>query len=141
MTRMKQPVLILLSFLLIATGCKKAIEQIQEDLVVKAMTDGQWVITRFTLNGNTITSDFTGYTFKYKDNPKKVDAIRNSVTEMTGDWGGNSADLTTWANFSGAPTPLSLINGTWKITRNSWTYVEATQTAGSETKFMRLDKQ
>lgn len=141
MTRMKQIVLSLFTFLLLSTSCKKAIEQIQEDLVIKAMTDGQWAITSFIQNGNNITGDFSGYTFKYKDNPKKVDAIRNAVTEMTGDWGGNSADLTTWANFSGAPSPLSLINGTWKITRNSWTYVEATQNVGSETKFMRLDKQ
>jgi len=29
------------------TGCKKTIEQIQEDLVIKAMTDGQWKITNF----------------------------------------------------------------------------------------------
>lgn len=138
---MKQTFILLLSTLLLSTGCKKAIEQIQEDLVIKAMTDGQWAVTNFIQNGTNITSDFSGYTFKYKDNPKKVDAIRNAVTELTGDWGGNSADLTTWANFSGAPTPLSLINGTWKITRNSWTYVEATQTVGSDTKFMRLDKQ
>ena len=109
--------------------------------MIKAMTDGQWAITNFVLNGNTITGDFTGYKFKYKDNPKKVDAVKNGSVETTGDWGGNSSDMTTWANFSGSVAPLTLINGTWKITRNGWTYVEATQTSGTDTKIRRLDKQ
>ena len=33
------------------SGCKKTIEQVQEDLVLKAMTDGQWQITNFINNG------------------------------------------------------------------------------------------
>lgn len=135
---------IYLSLLIISLGftqCKKTIDNIQEDLVTKAMTDGQWIITKFIHNGTTITADFNGYHFKYYDNPKKVDAVKNGTLELTGTWGGNSADMTTWANFTGANYPLSLINGTWNITRNSWTYVEATQNSGTETKTMRLDKQ
>ena len=127
--------------LLLLSACKKTVEAIQEDLVIKAMTDGQWKVTNFVYNGSTITSDFAAYRFKYYNNPKKVDAIKNGVTESTGDWGGNSSDNTTWANFNNVPAPILLINGTWNITRNSWTYVEATQTVGSDTKIMRLDKQ
>lgn len=138
---MKRITILFFLIILCFSSCKKAIENVQEDLVIKAMTDGQWAITNFVLNGNTITGDFTGYKFKYKDNPKKVDAVKNGSVETTGDWGGNSSDMTTWANFSGSVAPLSLINGTWKITRNGWTYVEATQTSGTDTKIMRLDKQ
>ncbi len=122
------------------TSCKKTIEQIQEDLVIKAMTDGQWKITNFVYNGNNITSDFDTYRFKYYSN-KTVDAINNGTVEKTGNWDGNSSNMTTWANFTGAVHPLVLINGNWQITRNSWTYVEASQTVGSDTKIMRLDKQ
>lgn len=122
------------------TSCKKTIEQIQEDLVIKAMTDGQWKITNFLYNGNNITSDFDTYRFKYYSN-KTVDAINNGTVEKTGNWDGNSSNMTTWANFTGAVHPLVLINGNWQITRNSWTYVEASQTVGSDTKIMRLDKQ
>jgi hypothetical protein len=136
---MKKTFLALL--LLIAfSGCKKAIENAQEDLVIKAMTDGQWKVTTFTLNSNNITNDFTNYRFKYYSN-KTVDAINNGSVEKTGTWDGDAANMTTQANFVSPAYPLNLINGTWKITRNSWTYVEATQTAGSETKTMRLDKQ
>lgn len=121
-------------------SCKRTVEQIGEDLVIKAMTDGQWKITKFTQNGTDITSSFSAYKFQYYSN-KTVDAINNGVTEITGNWDGNASAMTTWANFPGATNPVVLINGTWNITRNSWTYVEATQTSGTETKTLRLDKQ
>lgn len=121
------------------SNCGRVVEQIGEDLVIKAMTDGQWKITKFTLNGTDITSNFSTYKFQYYKN-KTVDAINNGVVERTGSWDGNASAMTTWANFPGAPNPIALINGTWNITKNSWTYVEATQT-GTDTKTLRLDKQ
>lgn len=130
-----------LFLLLIVLGsCKKAVEKIGEDLVIKAMTDGQWAITKFTHNGTDITSSFSGYKFQYYSN-RTVDAILNGTKERTGNWDGNATAMTTWADFPGAPNPISLINGTWNITKSSWTYVEATQTNGVETKTLRLDKQ
>jgi hypothetical protein len=129
-----------LGFLLMAfTGCKKSIEKIQQDLVIKAMTDGQWVITSFTENGSNISSSFSGYKFQYYSN-KTVDAIHNGTVEKTGTWDGNAETMTTSANFSVTVNPLVLLNGSWHIDRNSWTYVEATQTVGSTTRTMRLDK-
>ena len=69
-----------------------------------------------------------------------IDAFNNGVVEKTGTWDGNASTMTTSANFSGAIYPLDQINGNWNITKNSWTYVEATQNIGPNTKFMRLDK-
>lgn len=109
-------------------------------MVVKAMTDGQWVVTRFTQNGTDITTDFSGYKFQYYKN-KTVDAIKNGTVERSGTWDGNASAMTTWASFPGATHPLSLINGSWNITNSGWTYVEATQTIGTEVKTLRLDKQ
>jgi hypothetical protein len=122
------------------SGCKKTIENAQEDLVIKAMTDGQWGVTNFTLNGTDITTSFSTYRFKYYSN-KTVDAINSGTVEKTGTWDGDANTMTTSASFTSPAYPLSLINGSWHITRNSWTYVEATQTSGSDTKTMRLDKQ
>ena len=136
----KNPVLIFAFLLLVLAGCKKSIEEKQEDLVIKAMTDGHWIVTNFVLNGSNITPDFATYKFKYYSN-KTVDAINNGIVERTGQWDGNASNNTTWANFTGAGYPLNLINGTWHIDRNSWTYVEASQTSGADTKIMRLDKQ
>ena len=133
--------LITLLIIITALGsCKKTVEKIGEDLVTKAMTDGQWKITKFTQNGTDITSSFSSYKFQYYSN-KTVDAILNGVTERSGTWDGNATAMTTWASFPGAPNPIVLINGTWNITNNGWTYVEATQTNGTEVKTLRLDKQ
>lgn len=125
--------------LILLPGCKKAIENIGEDLVIQAMTNGQWVLTKFTQNGTNITSDFAAYKFQYHKN-RTVDAIKNGSIEFTGSWDANASNLTTWANFPGASNPIILINGTWNITKNSWTYVEGTQTNGTEVKTLRLDK-
>ena len=127
-------------FIILLAGCKKTIDNVQEDLVIKAMTDGRWIVTNFTLNATNITVDFATYKFKYYSN-KTVDATKNGTLEKTGTWDGNAATMTTSANFAGAVYPLSLINGSWQIVRNGWTYVEATQTIGSDTKTMRLDKE
>ncbi len=127
------------SLLLILAGCKKAIENAQDDLVIRAMTDGEWVISSFTLNSNNITSDFSPYKFKYYSN-RTVDAINNGSVEKTGTWDGSTATMIISANFTAATYPLNLINGNWLITRNSWTYVEASQTSGSDIKTLRLDK-
>ena len=133
--------LIPLLFIMIFLGsCKKTAEKIGEDLVIKAMTDGQWTITKFTLNSADITSSFSGYKFQYHSN-KTVDAILNGVTERTGNWDGNASAMTTWADFPGSPNPISLINGTWNITDSGWRHVEAKQSNGTEVKILRLDKQ
>ncbi len=123
----------------LASGCKKTIEKIKENAIISAMTDGQWVITNFVKNGAIITSDFSGYKFLYyKD--RTVDAIKNGVVEKKGTWDGDPNAMTVSANFSNVVTPLSLINGTWHIDDNSWTYVVASQNSGPETMKMRLEK-
>lgn len=124
--------------LVLCTGCKKAIEKLQEDAIIRAMTDGQWKVTSFTVNGTDITTSFSTYKFQYYSN-KTVDAINNGTVERTGTWDGNASTMTTSANFSGSGAPLNLINGDWHIDNNSWTFVVASQN-GSEVKTMRLDK-
>ena len=130
---------LLLLILIFFTGCKKTIEKLQEDAIIKAMTDGQWKITSFTLNGTDLTSSFSTYKFQYYSN-KTVDAINNGSVEKTGTWDGDAATMTTSAKFIGVAAPLSHVNGDWHIDNSSWTYVVASQVVGAETKVMRLDK-
>jgi hypothetical protein len=140
LTQLMKKLVTFLYFLTHFVSCKKAEEKVAEDLVIQAMTNGQWVITKFTQSGTDITTSFSGYKFQYYSN-RTVDAIKNSLKEFTGSWNGDANAMTTWADFPGAGNPISLLNGTWQITRNSWTYVEATQTNGTEIKTFRLDKQ
>jgi hypothetical protein len=134
-----KPIYTLCLLLLLSASCKKAVEKVQEDLVITAMTDGQWAITSFTEDGNNITTSFAGYKFQYYSN-RTVDAIKNGTVEKTGTWDGDAATMTTWASFTNVGNPLNLINGAWQIIRSSWTYVEAKQIVNGTTKVMRLDK-
>lgn len=125
--------------LLLLSGCKKYIEEKKENIIIEAMTNGQWAITSFVKGGTDITSSFESYKFQYYSN-RTVDAIKNGTVENTGTWDGDVYTMTTWANFNNASAALALINGNWHIDNNSWTYVVASQTSGSETKLMRLEK-
>ena len=58
LNRKMRKLLVYTGIMFLIAGCKKTVENIQEDLVLKAMTDGQWAITSFTQNGNNITSNF-----------------------------------------------------------------------------------
>lgn len=135
---MRKIVPVFFLFFLMA-GCKKTIDRIKENAVISAMTDGQWVITIFEKDGSLITPEFSSYKFQYHKN-YTVDAIKNGVVEKTGTWDGDPNTMTISATFSNASHPLVLINGNWHITNNSWTYVVATQTSGTGTKKLRLEK-
>jgi hypothetical protein len=134
-----KPLLIILSLICLA-GCKKTIEKKAENAILKAMTDGQWAITSFISDGSNITSDFSGYRFQYFDN-YTVNAIKNGTVEATGNWDGDVSAMNIIANFPNATDPLLLLNGTWHVTDNSWSYVEATMTVGNTIRSLRLDKQ
>jgi hypothetical protein len=136
---MKKSVFILAAIFFL-TGCKKTIQQAAQDAILDAMTNGQWVITNFTTNGTNITSDFSAYKFQYYRN-YTVDAIKNGIVEKTGTWQSDVNAMNITGNFPNPNYPLSFINGTWHITNNSWTYVIATMTVGSEVRNLRLDKQ
>jgi len=135
---MKQ--LLIIISLACLTGCKKVIEKKAETAIMNAMTDGQWVITTFISNGTNITTDFSAYRFQYFTN-YTVNAIKSGTVENTGNWEGDVNTMSIFANFPNATNPLLLLNGTWHVTDNSWTYVKATMTVGSETRTLRLDKQ
>lgn len=120
-------------------GCKKYVENKTEDAIVNAMTSGQWVVTSFTQNSTDVTSSFSGYKFQYYSN-RTVDAIKNNAVEKSGTWNGDAATLSISASFSNVVEPLSLLNGTWHIDNNSWTFVVASQTVSGEARTLRLDK-
>lgn len=132
-------VIIAFCLVIVATGCKKTIDKLKENAVINAMTDGQWVITKFVNNGTVITSDFTAYKFQYYSN-YTVDAIKSGVVEKTGTWNGDANTLTITADFPNAGAPLTLINGSWHIDNNSWTFVEATLRVNNEVRTLRLEK-
>jgi len=131
---MKKIFTVIILFLL--AGC---IKKKQEDMVVNAMVEGQWKVTRFMKGSSEITSDFATYKFQFKTN-FTVDAINNGTVEKTGSWNADATTQTITSNFTNTGVPLTLLNGTWQITNNSWTWVEATQSLNGELYSLRLEK-
>ena len=122
--------------LVLLAGC---IKKKQEDMVVNAMVEGQWKVTKFIKGSSEITPDFAPYKFQFKTN-FTVDAINNGTVEKTGSWNADATTQTITSNFTNASAPLTLLNGTWQITNNSWTWVEATQSLNGELYSLRLEK-
>jgi hypothetical protein len=124
-----------------ALGCsKEKQEQVQQNLIVQAMVNGQWKVTSFKRDAIDNTADFAPYKFQFKEN-LTVEAINNGTVEKTGSWNADPAALTITSNFSNVVNPLALLNGTWLIKNTTWTSVEATQAANGENRSLRLDKE
>lgn len=126
-----------LLLLVLFFSCSK--EQIAKNIVINAMTSGQWKVVSFINDTTDVTSNFSPYKFQFNEN-LTVDAINNTTVEKTGTWTADANAKTITSNFTNANTPLILLNGTWKITNNSWTFVEASQTVNGLIRKLRLEK-
>lgn len=132
----KVAILLLLPLLF---GCEKTVEKAQTNLLVQLMTSGQWKVSLYTKGGSDVSTDFSGYSFQFKDN-NTVDAIKNNVVEKTGTWKGDINARTIESYFNNASVPLTLLNGLWTITNSTMTSVDAKQTINSEECVLHLDK-
>jgi hypothetical protein len=131
--------LLLAGLFVFLISCQKIKEQIGQDMIVRAITDGVWRITSYTQGGVDRTADFAAYRFQFRTN-YTVDAIHNGATETTGTWQPDVPTKVVTISFPNVPPLLPLLNGAWQITRNSWTFVEAAQTVNGEVVTLRIDK-
>lgn len=121
-------------------SCEKAEEKIRQNIILDAMTTGYWKVSSYKMGSMDHTADFTSYKFQFNAN-YTVDALRNASVEKTGSWDADPNARTITSTFSNTTDPLNLLNGTWTITKNSWTYVEAKQTISGTEHSLRLDKE
>jgi hypothetical protein len=131
--------LILAFFILSLAACEKKVEDTQRNLILDAMTTGQWKVSSYYMGAMNHTTDFDTYAFQFREN-LTVEAIKAGSIEKTGTWNADPNARTITSNFPNSGEPLSLLNGTWTITNNSWTFVEAKQTVNGTMHTLRLDK-
>jgi len=125
--------------LLPALGCKKKVENVKEDLLIKLIVSGQGAVTKYTKGATDVTADFSPYSFQFKKD-FTVDAINNGTVEASGTWNGEIATKTIVSNFPNPNPILSRLNGTWHIKDSGLDYVESTQTISGNACFLRLKK-
>lgn len=130
--------ILVMSLLLTGISCKKAIEQKQDDLILKAITDGTWIVEQYFENGSNISYEFLNYDFKFNANGTVTGIIATDTTQGT--WSGSSSTASITSTFPTSSTPLVKLNAVWKITDSYWDYVEAKTTIGSDSMILHLRK-
>ncbi len=129
---------LVLTLLIGGTACKKVKEDLARRFILSAMTDGRWLVDKFTEDTADITASFSGYEFQFKEDGK-VYAITGAGQEE-GTWVGDVNALTIFSNFPGATAPLSSLNDTWKITNNTTKLVEAKPVNSTRKAYLKLVK-
>lgn len=114
-------------------SCKKAIENKQRQVLIDAITSGEWQVHQFLEASVDITSQFYGYTFKFEERGA-VHALYVGSVFADGTWSGDVNNYTITSLFPTASDPLKKLNGTWKLTDTYLDYVEAEMTTGSGSK-------
>jgi hypothetical protein len=119
-------------------SCKKAIEDKKKEIVLDAMTNGQWYVYSFLEGDQNLTTAFAPYSFQfYRDG--KVSGL-TATTEEKGTWAGDPNSMTISADFPTAGDPVKKLNAVWKITNNSWDYVKAETTVEGVNRNLYLKK-
>lgn len=108
------------------SSCKKTVAAKEEDLLISIITSGIWVVESYVENGNTITSEFTGFEFKFEKSGT-VTGTRNAISS-SGTWSGSTASRSISSNFPSSGAPLNKLNGTWLIIDAGPNYVKANAT-------------
>jgi len=124
---------------LLLSGCKKKVENIQQDLLIDLIVSSPWEVSKYTKGPADITTDFSLYSFQFKQD-FTVDALKDNLVEKTGTWNGDIATKTIQSNFPNPNPTLMQLNGTWLVTDSGLDYVESTQTINGESCFLRLEK-
>jgi len=122
----------------LATACKKVVEDKKKDLILDAMTNGQWYVYSFMDGDADISASFSPYTFQfYRDG--KVSGF-TSTTEDKGMWVGDPDALTINSDFPDSGEPVNKLNAVWKLTNYTMDYVKAEATVGGITRKLFLKK-
>lgn len=129
---------LLFTSLIWGTGCQKVKEDLGMKFILSAMTDGRWLVNKFTEDTNDITPSFNGYEFQFTKEGKVYAYF--STDQAEGTWVGDVNALTIFSNFPGTTDPLVRLNDTWKITNNTTKLVEAVPSNSARNAYLKLVK-
>jgi hypothetical protein len=123
---------------LLSMSCKKAFEKKVQDLVMDAITHGEWLVEQYVEGSNNLSSPFLDYRFKFNEDGTLIGTANSTSTEGT--WNPNLSDYTITADFPTAADPLKKLNGLWKIKDSGWDYVKAEMQTTDGTRLLILRK-
>ncbi|MBO9198946.1 MULTISPECIES: hypothetical protein [Niastella] len=131
--------LVLAGFLaLFSMSCKKIIEKKVQDMVMDAITHGEWIVEQYFEDSNNLSSQFLDYRFKFNEDGTLIGTTSSGSTDGT--WAPNLSDYTITSDFPTAADPLKKLNGLWKIKDSGWDYVKAEMSTPDGTRLLTLRK-
>ncbi|SEN75716.1 hypothetical protein [Niastella yeongjuensis] len=136
--KLLKPLILVGCLALLSTSCKKAIEKKVQDLVMDAITHGEWIVEQYFEGTNNLSSQFLDYRFKFNEDGTLTGTANSSSTDGT--WKPNVTDYTITADFPTAVDPLKKLNGLWKIKDSDWDYVKAEMQTTDGTRLLILRK-
>lgn len=122
-----------------STSCKKAIENKQREILIDAITNGQWQVHQYIENSVDITNQFYNYSFQFEEHGA-VHALYTGSVFADGTWTGDANNYTITSQFPTATDPVKKLNGTWKLTDSYWDYVEAEMNTAAGKNILHLIK-
>ncbi len=134
---MKNIIIAIGSIVLMSASCKPEIPVVPEDLLVQLLTDGEWSVTEYKLNGVDKTPEFAGWRVKFYSG-KTADAKFNTVVMTSGTWDASQSAQTFNINFPTAGAPMNQSNGTWHVDQPGTRIVVSSQISGTDVKTMKL---
>jgi hypothetical protein len=133
MTRNKLLTLGLSFFLIfVGFGCKKAVDNAQENALFDIITSNTWVVTKMEIGTTNYKTEFDPYQFQFSRNGV-VAAKRTGINDVNGQWNLTLSNLSILINYSSAGLPLSRTDGLWFISGTTFTTVDATREEGGVT--------
>lgn len=137
---MKSKLLLILLLSVFFSSCiRRAIEDIQKDKAIDAVTKGAWYVKSFMQDTLDRTSTFAGFLFYFKEDGT-VRAVKDTLV-LNGTWIGNIAAKTITSDFPAAADPVGLLNGTWKVVDSYYDFIIASNTTDSTINKLDLRQQ
>ena len=113
-----------------SVGCKKLVEKIQENAITALITENLWLMNSFTEAGTDLTASFSGYEFQFNKD-YTLYGLKTGSPTMSGTWSPNIDSLTISTNFPSATGDFKKLNGVFKITNTTTSYVKANRFEGA----------
>ena len=136
--KLLKPLIMMGCLALFSTSCKKAFEKKVQDLVMDAITHGEWIVEQYFEDSTNLSSQFFDYRFKFNEDRSLISTVNSISTEGT--WDPNLTNYTITADFPTGGDPLKKLNGLWTIRDSGWDYVKADMQTTNGTKLLILRK-
>ena len=147
--RSRYIIAILFAGLLLAPGCKKAKEEITQDILQQYfetnILNRDFIVKLATDNGSDITTQYTGYTFRLLKNTNydgPMTGIKGGTT-ITGTWTCNEdfSKLTITLTQPSTPAEFVFLNRAWRFTKKAVPVMELAPWGGTPTYVLHMERQ